>query len=499
MKKIVAMLLVILMLTVALVSCKKDENPDGSEGGGISVTTPVSTDPNRIPPETKAFGGYEFKFLLDQLQEDFEIQVPDEIGSDGIRKILVERNKTVEALYNVKITQRTKVNADGHFNFLDSMDRSQEYFADIYSRYAIKMVQQDAVAGFYLNLCELNSLRLDQAWWDQDFNKEFTINNHLYTFTGDIQTNDDLHEILPAMNLDLYNQTYPDKNFYDIVVKNGAWTFDEFYETWYGFGSYDGGTPGVVDASDKVGYFYDCRTASYMYMASGLKAVTIENNKPVLSIQSDKALRIMDNLTKITDAQAGLKSAQLDHNDHYMGSEAAYNHFAAGKALFVSGLLSSVLKQCTDMEDTVVHPPFPKYDGEQDRYYNLVHMCFEPYAISSTVEDPERSALITEALAFYSEALETEVMKVLLKERLTSELETREILQLTLDSKVYDLEYTANIMGWTGKTNDDLFEHESLDAYKSEMDSLARAAVNGRGSGKLELFLTSYAGLKFKK
>ena len=126
------------------------------------------------------------------------------------------------------------------FNFLDSMDRSQEYFTDIYSRYAIKMVQQDAVAGFYLNLCELDSLRLDQAWWDQDFNKEFTINNHLYTVTGDIQTNDDLHEILPAMNLDLYNETYPDKNFYDIVVKNGAWTFDEFYETWYGFGSYDG-------------------------------------------------------------------------------------------------------------------------------------------------------------------------------------------------------------------------------------------------------------------
>ena len=90
-------------------------------------------------------------------------------------------------------------------------------------------------------------------------------------------------------------------------------------------------------------------------------------------------------------------------------------------------------------------------------------------------------------------------MKVLLKERLTSELETREILQLTLDSKVYDLEYTANIMGWTGKVNDDLFEHESLDAYKSAMDSLAESAVNGRGSGKMELFLTSYAGLKFKK
>ena len=120
-------------------------------------------------------------------------------------------------------------------------------------------------------------------------------------------------------------------------------------------------------------------------------------------------------------------------------------------------------------------------------------------ALSSNVADPERTALITEALAVYSDKLEYEVMRVLLKERLTSELETREILQLTLDSKVYDLEYTANIIEWTKVTNDDLFKKGQLDAYKSEMDTISRAAINGRGTGKMELFLTSYAGLKFSK
>ena len=118
MKKILAMLLVILMLTVALVSCKKDENPDGSgDGAGNGgVTTPASTDPNRIPPEVKNFGGYEFKFMTD-LQCDLELQVPEEIGSDGINKALVERNKTVESLYNITISERRNVNATADASF----------------------------------------------------------------------------------------------------------------------------------------------------------------------------------------------------------------------------------------------------------------------------------------------------------------------------------------------------------------------------------------------
>ena len=217
-----------------------DNTPPADDNGGNEDEN-VPTDPNRIPPEVKNFQGYEFKFLLDQTEEEFELQAPEEIGSSGINKALVERNKKVESLYNVKISNKTNVNgANGSFAFLDSMDRSEEYFADVYSMYAIKMIQSHATAGFYLNLCDLNSLRLDQEWWDQDFNAEFMINDHLYTMTGDIQVNDDLHEIFLAMNLDLYQETYPEKNLYEIVTR-GEWTFTEFYNTWYGFDSSDGG------------------------------------------------------------------------------------------------------------------------------------------------------------------------------------------------------------------------------------------------------------------
>lgn len=499
MKKLLCLLLVVVMLGAVLVSCKNGpaNDPQNTTPAG---STPTSDDPNRIPPEVKDFGGYEYKFVMDH-QTDYEIQVPEDIGSDGINKALVERNKKVESLYNVKITESRNPNGDTDgYTYLDSASSSGDYFGDIYSNYAIKMIQSHSVAGFYLDLGKLKSLRLGSEWWDQDYMKEMTINGHIYTMTGDIQTNDDLHEIMTSMNLTLYNKTYNgQKNFYEIVVKNKAWTWEEFYNTWYNFGSKDGGTPGKVDSDDIVGYYYDCRTASYMYMASGLKAFTVENNKPVLTIGSEKAMRIMDNLKKITDAHTNLKAVRIDNKNVQPNTyEGGNQHFAAGKALFISNNFTDALQYQLDMEDTVVYPPFPKYDAEQDRYYSLVHMCFEPIAISANVGDAERTALITEALCFYSNTLEEEVMKVLLKERLTAEIETREILQLTLNSKVYDFEYTANIMDWTSKAND-LFISGQLDAYKSTMDSLSKSAVKGTGGGTLEKFLASYGGLSFRR
>lgn len=235
MKQCISLLLVVIMLCAALVSCKKDKNPSGdpqnTDPSG-NTTTVEGTDPNRVPPAVKDFGGYEYKFVMDQ-QTDYEVQVPEEIGSDGINKALVERNKKVEGLYNVKILENRNPNGDSDgYTFLDSASSSGDYFGDIYSNYAIKMIQQHAIAGFYLDLGQLTSLRLDQAWWDQDFNNEFLINGHIYTITGDIQTNDDLHELELAVNLTLYNQTYGNqKNLYNIVVKDKTWTFEEFYNT----------------------------------------------------------------------------------------------------------------------------------------------------------------------------------------------------------------------------------------------------------------------------
>ena len=493
MKKILTLVLVVVMLATVLVSCKKPNKDDDNQGG---VTTPVSTDPNREAPEVKDFGGYEFKFLLnnDGQEDTYEIQAPLAMNGEGINDTLYSRNKTVESIYNISISHKMNEYTSGTaFNFLSNAAMSGDYYGDIFSCTAVTMISSLATQGFFYNVYDLQSLRLDSEWWDQNFLNEMTINGHAYTLTGDIQTNDDLHQIGIALNLDLYEETYPEKDFYKIVVTDGAWTLDEFYKTWNEFGSSDKGQLGKVDEGDLVGYYYDSRTANYIYMASGLKAFTMQNGEPVLMLSSDKALKVMDWLQKFVEGNSGLKSTMIEN--HPGSYEGGHLHFAAGQALFMSHNFHDSLTYQLDMEDAVVYPPFPKYEKTQDRYYSLVHMCFEPLAVSANVAEKERTALILEALCFYSDKLDGEVMDILIQERLTSEAQPREILQLALDSKVYDMEYTANIMGWTTKANN-LFFNNQLSNYSTEMKTIESNAITARGNGKLQIFLRNYAQMK---
>ena len=99
MKKLLALLLAVLMCVTLLAGCKKEEQNDNSGGGTVDTT-----DPNRIPPEIYDYEGYTFKIRNDYW-EDYEICVPKEMTGEGINDTIYQRNKNLEALYNITLEQ----------------------------------------------------------------------------------------------------------------------------------------------------------------------------------------------------------------------------------------------------------------------------------------------------------------------------------------------------------------------------------------------------------
>lgn len=494
MKKLLALLLAILMCACVLVGCTPPASSgDGGQGNGGD--TPTGTDdPNRPAPEVKDFGGYNFK-IWNNSWCDYEIAAPTDLNGQGINDQVYNRNKQVEKLYNVTITEHGIADATTteSFNFLSNQQSAGSYFTDLFSCDAGGLISSLATNGFFHKLSDLPNLRLDMEWWDDEYIKETTINGYAYTFTGDIQTNDDLHERTLSMNNSLFEQLFPEDDIYKLIMEDDNWTLETFQGYFQNVGR-DQGQKGVFESGDQLGFAYDGSTATYMFMACNIKTFYMENGQPVMNIDSDKAINLVGWLQKIVDGKGnfdcGWATGSVNGNAIFT-YETVCQHFAAGQILFNTSLLADALKYYTSMEDDVYYLPFPKYDAEQTDYYNSIHFCFEPLAVSVQVLDTERTSLLTEALGFYSDKLEEEVMDILLQERLTNEVKPRELLLLTLDSKTYDMDYIASVTGFTSKINT-LTTSGKLGEYSSTVASLKNAAINKRNTGTVQLFVKKY-------
>ena len=483
-KKILAVLLLLAMCLFTLIGCQ-DEPPATEDDGG---NTP--TDPNREgAPKVEDLGGYEFVIRNDSW-DNYEVAAPVELNGQGINDVVYQRNKEVEKLYNITIKENgdPDTSSSGSTNFLSQMASSGDQFADLYSYDARYMISTHAVTGYFVNIYDLKSWDLTKDRWDQAFIEEMTINGHAYTLTGNIQTNDELHQLTLATNLSLFEQSFPDSDLHKIVTE-GDWTWETFTGFFQGFGQ-DLGARGKVDMEDKIGFCYAAGMSSFFY-ASGIRTFTMENGEPVLNVKSDKSIDLTVLMEEIFSGN--MDTAEFSSaigGSVLLDYELRLNHFRGGNMLFTTFLFTDAL-QCLDVEDDLVYLPYPKFNKDQEKYLTPMQPFFEPLAISANVLDTERSALITDALAFYSDDLQEEVADVLLQERLTHEVKPRELMMMNFDSKVYDMDYIANITGFDTAIIQ-MVQRASFGTYSSSMTTLEGKAINAKGRGALQNFVKKY-------
>ena len=90
--------------------------------------------------------------------------------------------------------------------------------------------------------------------------------------------------------------------------------------------------------------------------------------------------------------------------------------------------------------------PFPKYDEAQENYRTVTAQTGNVIALPVTVTDPDRSALIVEAMAAESvETVRPAFYDVCLTGKYVRDDESSDMIEIILDNKVYDLGYIFNI------------------------------------------------------
>ena len=468
MKKFIAFILIVILMTSILISCGGDANtntqdsptsPDNADrtntDNGDTATENQNIEENaekkgkeRIEqdlPEAD-FEGYTFTFLAANRTGDLdwvsptplELIAAEETG-EPINDAVYRRNMKIMEKYNVD------------FNMAAGDERSMLKKAvnagdDIYG--AVVMFNNNVpgivTGNLLLEISQLPYMDLDKPWWDPAVNA-LSIANKNYLLAGDLLILDN-----QATNVLLFNKVLMANLGIELpynMVKEGKWTMDRLHDMIKDAAA-DLDGDGVMTNADRWGFsVYNDTLQALLVSGGGTLAAKDENDIPYLSFTSprnlavlEKAMDVMYNKDYVANAQAG---------------GATISDFQEDRVLFIWTRMRFV-EMIRGMESDFGIVPLPKYDEAQDKYYSLVNSYTGALlGIPKSVDDLNRVSIILEALSAESRyTVQPAYYDVTLQRKYARDEESEAMLDLIFGSRVYDIGSTYEFGGVWAATRD---------------------------------------------
>ena len=419
MKRILALLIAAVMLCGVFAACKGGDDTSKEPASAAASQSesqadqqsaePVSEEESAAPADPyEHLRDFDFKseeclFLVNNdnggRYKSVEI-LPFEESPDPIKNAIVERNTIVESLLNVTISEVRSNNVLGDAR----NDISGEGQYDIIMPWMTYAATLAADGDLY----DLNSfpdiIKLENSYWDQRANSDLSFANKLFFTTGDFSllTYDCTHAIV--FNKDLARDSGCD-DFYQLL-KDDNWTYDKLWENAKKATRESDGNDGMT-YEDTWGFFLNQNFTTSMFIGAGERLTTKDaDDIPSMTPINDRYSDVVDKIRQIyNDSTSTIiienYQGQLSGKDSDVYS-AASRATGEGRALFRS-LAMVDLSELDDYSVNYGLLPVPKYNQEQEEYYNIVSAFLAScICISNAVSDPEMSAAVAEAVAIAS-------------------------------------------------------------------------------------------------
>jgi len=437
----------LLMLVMLLASCG-----DGGE------TPPAVSDPVKdtaaetetaeitvqYPGEIQDFGGYEIRFL--NQEDDFwtganHILDYDAESGEAVEDAVYLRNRAAEEKLNFKM----KVEKSDINNMRSQLNKAVTAGEDAYDVVYLPLYFAGSSFGSenVLNLKTVDTLELDQPWWNQSFIETATLQDDvLYTTIDYINLMGYSYANILCFNKDMMRNLAFDESPYDLV-RSGDWTYDamlSFMKAAVNMGSQSDFTP---DLNGDAVYGFACQHEEGPLMltqGSGSYLITVDENRiPVLEEDLTRLSNVCDKLTAMLSQPGYCVMVNVDGHQ-------GIDYFLNGRALFYHASLG----QCGSarfrgMEQEFGILPAPKYDESQDRYYTNLSQYTFGMNIPVTAQDPNRTGSIMDYLAFLSYYDVIPVLQESLCYKGMRDEDSIEMLNLIMETEVVDLTTAAGI------------------------------------------------------
>jgi hypothetical protein len=313
---------------------------------------------------------------------------------------------------------------------------------DLVYQHMVNSATNLATNGLLIDLGDLEYVDFDQVWWDQDAREGFTIGNHQFLAVGDLLPHTLLYSACLAFNKDHFDDRsmeYP----YELA-RDGVWTLDELNEL-------TKDQTKDVNGDGKIDYENDYYGMSSWHLAGpfnffyGSGATFFgkdSDNYPVYNVDQD---RLQDIYEKVYTTFMTNQSLYItDVNIH----QEAYKGFTAGKALFVSCSLTTIVNTeygFKEMTEEYGVLPQPKYDEKQEEYLSFVNGSASVVIIPKSLSeaDLDIAGYMLEVLASTSYYMVTDTLyDKVAKSKNARDPESAEMVDVIIRHRVFDFGYT---------------------------------------------------------
>lgn len=481
MKKALCVLFVILFVLGALASCTGKPADTAAVTEGETTVEAVTTGEEE---KTNADIAKEYLDKLPQTKYNREFNIlcmanvgnsekeiwAEEASSEPIENAVFLRNTAMYDTFGVTVTKYavTSVSTTAQNDIKSNAKSYDLIMANGPDTGAL------AQGGYLYNFLDLKDyMNLDQEWWDPGTLRDCAINGKVYFMNGDINILDNDVTWIMLFNKKMIADNDLEEP-YDLV-KNGTWTLDKFYE-YVKKVSKDENGDSKYDENDIYGFITtNGGGLTNFFYTSDLKTVDLNDGQPTV-VMGDYQEKILDLLTYCK---------KLIHDDNFTwisqnNPAQSRDMFMNNQGLFYSEVLSYIVN-LSDMDSPYGVLPTPKYDEKQQEYRTHVDGVGSMISIPANIDKPEESAYIIEAFALYSyQYLTPAYYDVTLKRKKSRDSESSEMIDIILQSRVYDIGYIYSSVGLSNLFNSLVSSGstEFASKYKSASKKAEKAIKN---------------------
>lgn len=439
MKKRIALLLSLLMLSSSIISCsnegQEDIPPETESADALQSESDVSVETeivnerllidDELPDET--FGGQDFIVLS---KDNFFLSSEDLTG-ETVNDAVYNRNITLEDRFDINFILN-EVTSDAILsNIFKAVQAGTTDFHTVFHH--VVYMGQSITKGYYINLNDLEYIDFEKPWWSPSVIDDLTVNGVTFLAVGDVAL-DSIGNTYCVFYDKVEAENYQIENPYN-TVKEGKWTID------YLLGVAEKVTKdldgnGVMDAEDYYGFSTDTMSNINTYLwAFGNKVFTKNSEgKMEYTFYSERAVESFDAIKKTIDS-----SFVYAPKDEIHG--AGITMFMDYKTLFANYVIDGA-RRLGDYENEYGILPYPKLDEEQDDYCTMVDGAHNAIAVANLPLDYDFVGIILEAMC--AETYKTvvpEYLDVCLMKRYSSSPEDAEMIDKSVESRVFDFGY----------------------------------------------------------